>query len=174
MKRRQGSVMKPDVSYAAGFTLVELVAIIVVVGILALFATPRMLDRSGFESRGFYDEAQAIVRYAQKIAISQRQSPPKAPVFVVITAANISVCYDAGCTARVINPTTGAALGLNAPNGISLSPATFSYDGSGTPSLVAQLAISVNSTGSGDINRTFYVEPVTGYVHCLVGDPICH
>ena len=61
----------------AGFSLVELVTTLIVVGILAAFAVPRFVGRTGFESRGFYDQAQGIVRYAQKIAIAQRQSPPK-------------------------------------------------------------------------------------------------
>ena len=136
------------------------------IGVLAAFAVPRMVDRTGFESRGFFDRAQATVRYAQKVAIAQRQSPPKPPVYVVITASQIRVCYDAGCTAPVTDATTGAALALNAPSGVTVSPVTtFSFSGSGAPSVGAQLAISVNSTGVGDVNRTFFVEAQTGYVH---------
>lgn len=149
----------------AGFTLVELVTTLIVVGIIAAFAVPRFVGRTGFESRGFYDQAQGIVRYAQKIAIAQRQSPPKPPVFVVITASQIRICFDAGCATPVNDPTTGAALIVNAPNGVTVSPATFSFSGSGVPSIGAQLAINVNSTGVGDINRTFFVEAQTGYVH---------
>ena len=149
----------------AGFSLVELVTTLVVIGILAAFAVPRFVGRTGFESRGFYDQAQGIVRYAQKIAIAQRQSPPKPPVFVVITAGQIRICYDAGCATPVNDPTTGAALVVNAPSGVTLSPATFSFSGSGVPSIGAPLTINVNSTGVGDINRTFFVEAQTGYVH---------
>ena len=158
--------MKPRRAGDSGFSLVELVTIMVLLGILAAFAVPRFVDRTGFESRGVYDQAQGLVRYAQKIAIAQRQSPPKSPVYVVISAGSISICYDAGCATPLNDPTTGAALVLNAPAGVALAPATtFSYAGSGAPSIVAQLAISVNSSGVGDINRTFFVEPVTGYVH---------
>ncbi len=149
----------------AGFSLVELVATLAVIGVLAAFAIPRMVDRTGFESRGFFDQAQALVRYAQKIAIAQRQSPPKPPVYVVITASQIRVCYDTGCTTPVTDPITGSALVLNAPSGVTVSPTTFNFTGAGTPSIGAQLAISVTSTGVGDSNRIFFVEAQTGYVH---------
>lgn len=148
-----------------GFTLVELTTTLVVLGIVAAFALPKFVDRTGFESRGVYDQAQAVVRYAQKIAIAQRQSPPKSGIFVVISASQVRVCYDAGCTTSVTDPSTGAALQLTAPTGVTLSTGTFSFDGSGSPSFNTQLAVNVNSSGVGDINRIFYVEPVTGYVH---------
>jgi MSHA pilin protein MshC len=150
----------------AAFSLVELIATLAVIAILAAFAAPRFTDRTGFASRGFYDQAQGIVRYAQKIAVAQRQSPPKTPVFVVITANQIRICYDAACVATVTDPTSGAALAVNTPAGVSLVPVpAFSFSGSGAPSVGAQLAISVNSSGVGDINRTFFVEAQTGYVH---------
>ena len=155
--------MKPEGAGSAGFSLVELVTIMVVIGILAAFAIPRFMDRTGFESRGFHDQAQGIVRYAQKISIAQRQSPPKLPVFVVITASLIRICYDAACATPVADPSTGAALAVNAPNGVTITPANFSFDGGGSPS--AAQTITVNSTGVGDINRTFFVEAQTGYVH---------
>ena len=149
-----------------GFSLVELVATLAVIGIIAVFAVPRMTDRSAFQSRGFYDQAQSIIRYAQKIAVAQRQSAPKPPVFVVITATQVSVCYDNTCAAAVTDPSTGSALSVSAPTGVTLAPpTTFSFSGSGAPSIGAQLAINVNSAGTGDVNRMFYVEAQTGYVH---------
>jgi MSHA pilin protein MshC len=152
----------------AGFTLVELVTTLIVIGVLAAFAIPRFTGRTGFESRGFYDQAQGIVRYAQKIAIAQRRSsPPNQPVVVTITANSISLCCKNadGSGGPMLDPSTGAALVVNAPSGVTLSPATFSFSGSGVPSIGAQLAIAVNSTGVGDINRIFFVEAQTGYVH---------
>ncbi len=160
--------MKLRAASGAGFSLVELVATLIVVGILAAYAIPRWVDRTGFESRGFFDQAQGLVRYAQKIAIAQRQSAPKGPIYVVITVSQIRVCYDVGCASAVTDPISGAPLVLNAPadGAVTLAPVTtFSFSGAGAPSVGAQLAINVNSTGVGDANRTFYVEAVTGYVH---------
>ena len=146
--------------------MVELVSTLAVLGVLAAFAIPRYVGRTGFESRGFYDRAQDVVRYAQKIAIAQRQSPPKTPLYIVIAAAQLQVCYDAGCASTVSDPTTSAPLALPAPAGVTRSPVTtFSFDGAGAPSFGAQLAIAVNSSAVGDVNRTFYVEAQTGYVH---------
>jgi MSHA pilin protein MshC len=152
--------------HKVGFSLVELVATLAVISVMAVFALPRMVNRTGFESRGFYDQAQAVVRYAQKIAFAQRQSPPKAPVFVLITASQIRVCYDVACTSSVTDATTGAPLIVNAPAGVSLAPVTtFSFSGSGAPSFGAQLQVNVNGAGVSDVNRVFFVEAQTGYVH---------
>lgn len=146
--------------------MVELVSVLAIIGIMAVFAIPRFVGRTGFESRGFYDQAQAVVRYAQKVAIAQRQSPPKPPVYVVLTPSQIRICYDAACTSPVSDPATGGALAITAPNGVTLSPTTtFSFDGSGAPSFGAQLTINVTSAETGDVNRAFFVEAQTGYVH---------
>jgi len=148
---------------AAGFTLVELITTMIVVGIIAAVAIPQLVDRTNFDSRAFYDQAQATVRYAQKIAIAQRRSPPTAPIYVVVTATQIRVCYDAAC-ASPVSDVGGVIQTPAAPNGVTLAPAsTFSFDGSGAPS--AGQVISVNSSGVGDVNRTFTVEATTGYVH---------
>ena len=149
-----------------GFSLVELIATLTVIGILAAFAVPRLIDRTSFESRGVYDQAQAAVRFAQKLAIAQRRSPPNSPIHVVISASRVAVCNDVACTSPVLDPATGSAVVVNAPAGIALSPATsFTFSGSGAPSIGVQLAVTVASSGVGDIDRVFYVEPTTGYVH---------
>src|SRR5437879_13757246 len=67
-----------------GFTRPELVMVIVVIGILAVVTAPRFISWKGFASRGFYDEAQAVVRYAQKTAIAWRRS-----IVVCVSATEI-------------------------------------------------------------------------------------
>lgn len=160
------ATLRPELRRLAGYTLIELISVLVVIGVMAAYAVPRLADPGGFQSRGFYDRAQGFIAYAQKLAIAQRRSPPTAPIYVVVGTTSIKLCNDAGCASPVLDASNGGAQVLNAPTGVTLSPAvTFSFDGSGAAS--ATTVIRVNSTAIGDsaLNRLITVEAATGYVH---------
>jgi len=53
-----------------GFTLIELVMVIVLVSVLATVAGPRMIDSSQYQGRMYFDELVAALRYANKYAMS--------------------------------------------------------------------------------------------------------
>ncbi len=56
---------------ARGFTLTELIIILVIVGALGVFAAPR-LDVTGFDDYSFEQELKSALRYAQKAAVASR------------------------------------------------------------------------------------------------------
>jgi MSHA pilin protein MshC len=53
-----------------GFTVVELIACIVIIGILAAIAGPKFFDNKPFSERGYADEIAAAIRYANNIAVA--------------------------------------------------------------------------------------------------------
>ena len=143
-----------------GFTMVELVVTIMVLGLLAAVLVPRFVGRDAFASRGFYNEAQSVVRFAQKTAIAWRR-----PVFVCVTTTAVSGGTVSGCGTLLVHPVTGAALTTTAPAGVTLTPSSFGFDGAGRPSPNAQVTIAINSTIAGDPARQIVVDAETGYVH---------
>jgi MSHA pilin protein MshC len=149
---------------ALGFTLAELVMTIAIIGILAVMVAPRFVSSRNFMSRGFYDEAQAVVRYAQKIAIARRTT-----VFVCVSLNEISAISSNDCTAPtpayLPHPIGGGDLRRTAPDGVTLSsapPGNFSFDGLGRPS--AGVTITFTSTIPDDPARQILVAVETGYV----------
>lgn len=59
--------------YQAGFTLVELVMTMILIGILAYHAMPSFTLIADFETVVFRDQVVAALRYAQKSAVSHRR-----------------------------------------------------------------------------------------------------
>ncbi|MFA6921983.1 MAG: prepilin-type N-terminal cleavage/methylation domain-containing protein [Gallionella sp.] len=152
---------------SSGFTLIELVMTLVIIGILAAVAAPKFFSNSVFQSRGFADELSATLRYAQKLAMVQNRF-----VCVGIDADRVTLTYDA--TAPGIAHATATCPGSNltspaglapytvtAPDGITLSGVkSFSFDKSGRPGFAATQRIAVSGYA---IPVT--VEAETGYVH---------
>ena len=145
-----------------GFTLPELVMTIVITGILIAVTAPRFVSWKGFSSRGTYDEAQAVVRYAQKTAIAWRR-----PIYVCVSGTVISATLNSDCTTDPVkHPITGADLKSTPTDGVTLSllPAgNFSFDAGGRPS--SPKTITLTSTITDDPARQIVVESETGYVH---------
>jgi MSHA pilin protein MshC len=152
----------PRPSAARGFTLTEVVMVIAIMGILAVMVGPRLMSSQPFESRGFYDEAKAVVRYAQKVAIAQRRT-----IRVCVEANEIAAVSNNDCNAPtyLAHPLGGGQLRATSRAGVTLAPAgtSFSFDGLGRPSAAA--AINFTSPVAGDPARTITVAAETGYVN---------
>ena len=151
-----------------GFTLIELIMVIVLLGVLAVFAGPRIFDTSVFNSRGFNDETLAMLRYAQKTAIAQRRTTC---VTFTSTTASLRIASAAAvgiCDTNLIGPRGDTPGTINAKSGVTYSPtpATVHFDGLGqsldNSGAVLTLARTITVTGSG---KTITIESGTGYVH---------
>lgn len=154
-----------------GFTLVELIMTLVIVGIIAVVVAPRFFDSNVFRSRGFADQVQASLRYAQKVAIAQRRNVCVAfdsvavPNTITLTIDS-DTPPDGTCNpapaGNLQSPTGEPGYVVNAPAGVGFgtapAPADFSFNALGTPSA----AQTINITGA---TNGITIEAETGYAH---------
>lgn len=149
-----------------GFTLVELIVTLILVGILSAVAIPRFMGRGSFDTRGFHDQVITAIQFARQQAVAQRRQ-----VCVTVNAAGLTIMRALApppgvCGATpLLNPATGAAYALVAPAGVVLGgtggtalPLALTFDPLGQVNTAAGLSVT------GDGVRNVCIEAGTGYV----------
>jgi MSHA pilin protein MshC len=158
-----------------GFTVVELVTTLVIVGIVAAFAAPRFFAVDAFEARGFSAEARAAIAFAQKIAIASG-----CDIRVAVDAGGYAVeQWQSACNpadhsdplTEFVQSPAGGDLQGTPPGGVAITGGIeFYFDRIGRPrhadstgELIDDPALLRAQVGG----RILQVEPETGYVREL-------
>ncbi|MBI2749227.1 MAG: type II secretion system protein [Burkholderiales bacterium] len=165
----------PDAHAMRGFTLVELIMVIVMLGILAVYAAPRMFNSNDVYARGFHDETLAYLRYAQKTAIGQRRtvcvnfaSSSSLTLSIALNPATFD-CATAGTLTGPKGDVASTTLNAKAGSGVAYNttPAlvNFNYNGLGQPITSAGVAAATQTIRVVGVDHSITIESATGYVH---------
>lgn len=131
-----------------GFTLVELITIIVILGIISVVALPRFADNNAFRDRATADQVASAIRYAQKVAIASHST----------VTVSISNGTPVDCGTAVV----GGVITCVVPDGVTLGGTTpspaFDFMGRPVPNVVKTVTV-------GDAPITITIAAETGYVH---------
>ncbi|OQW80004.1 MAG: hypothetical protein BVN35_01125 [Proteobacteria bacterium ST_bin11] len=152
--------------YYQGFTLIELVMVIVTLGILSATTLPKFFNLSLYQEKVFFDDTINAIRYAQKLAvktgcnvqvqISTNQFELSRP-----SATDRSKCgstADTDFDLAVARPGSGESSYQGSQAGIALTNTTFYFSAKGNAS--ADQHINVGSNG-----RQISVVADTGFVY---------
>jgi MSHA pilin protein MshC len=144
---------------ATGFTLIELVLVVVLLSILSAVALPRFFERSAFQDRAVYDDIANTLRYAKKSAVAtgcptQFQFIPADNRYRVMRE---QVCNNNTFSQPVMNPSTGANL-ENTLNGAAFNTTTdiITFFPLGNASTPATLTVA---------DRTIDIISETGFIN---------
>ena len=131
------------VADSRGFTLVEIIMVVVLMGILAVSVVPKFVDTSAFSLAGGAAMAVADIRYTQELAMGTNSVKT-----IVFTTSN---------TYYTVNSQT-----VNLPSKVTISSgATFTFNSLGEPTTGGGSSVTLSA---GAETETITVESYTGRV----------
>lgn len=139
----------------AGFTLVELVMVLVLVGVLAVVALPKMVSTSDWALRAFSDDLVGQTLAARRLALSQRR-----PVVATITPTGVSFAYAAGGSLGSL-PCPAAVSPCIAESGTRT--VTFNVGNTGATATSSAGPLTVTVSGNG-YSRVLQIAHETGHI----------
>ena len=149
----------------AGFSLVELLTVVLLLGILGIVALGRLTDQNQVAARGFFDDTVNAVRFAQKLALSTG-----CDVRVITTASSYQLRQSSTCIANdfanpVVNPANRGNnyQNVDMPAGFSLTAGSITFDARGR----REGATSDFNLSDGSTTYSFRVHASTGLVEVL-------
>jgi MSHA pilin protein MshC len=135
-----------------GFTLVELVTVLVILAIVAAVAAPRFADNAVFNQRGYADEIAASLRYARRIAVASACNVRFTVNAVGYSAAQPSVwCNPAGAYGVAVQAPDRTLLANVTPAAVAVGAAVIEFRPAGdllnpvAPLNVGTFTVTVNA-----------------------------
>jgi MSHA pilin protein MshC len=139
-----------------GFTLIELVAVLVIIGIVMAVVAPRFFDNTAFSERGYADELASSLRYARRIAVASGCNVRFTVNGAGYSAAQPTVrCNTAGAWGVAVQAPDRRPLANATPAGVAVGAAVIEFRAAGdlmnpvAPLNVGVFSVTVDpSTGS--------------------------
>jgi MSHA pilin protein MshC len=153
---------------ASGFTMVELVVVMILIGVLAAIGIPRLMGDKNMEAAVFGDQVVSGLRRAQKIATGHRRVVC-ASVGPKAVTLRLNACGSAGIALTGLADddfaTTDSVLTVTTATLFFQPDGRVTTDAAGTTA-VAGGALAIAGTVNGQFTtfRTIHVEGTTGYV----------
>ena len=151
---------------SSGFTLPELLIVMILAGILAAFVIPKLDAIMGVRTDAWRDQLTAALRYAQKTAVSHRRLVCMQVADTSITLRIASTRGAADCDTDLAGPNGSSEFGSSGASSVTVSvspsgPLYFQSDGRVTTDVAGTNTATRTFTISGTDNLVLYGE--TGY-----------
>jgi MSHA pilin protein MshC len=150
----------PTRGQARGFTMMELIVVIVISGILAAVVLPKFDVATGTGGRAYADSVKAGLRYARSIAVGHRRLvcvdiDANSRLLITIAAANPAVACSVGIDGNSVfaTPPGGLTAAWSTGSTVYIQPnGRMTSDGAGTTGINKQ----INITGESPINLEWF------------------